>query len=160
MKNFHHVEQIFTEKKMKNPEKNWKPLKLKAVDDRDLSIFSDCIYQSIFVSSEVHFNKEKKSFSLALERFTWELAEGKDYNLRQVLSILTVNGVKKIDAKNIFFNNLIYNVLSISNYANSIFILLNDNKIITLEANNWSCLLEDVGKPKWPAVTPTHLRND
>ena len=61
---------------------------------------------------------------------------------------------------NIFFNNLIYNVLSISNYDNSIFILLNDNKIITLEVHNWSCLLEDVGKPKWLAVTPNHLRND
>ena len=60
----------------------------------------------------------------------------------------------------IFFNNLIYNVLSITNYDNNIFILLNDNKIITLEAYNWSCLLEDVGKPKWPAVTPSHLRND
>ena len=97
---------------------------------------------------------------MALERFTWEIAEGEDYKLKQVPSVLTIKGVEKIEDNSIFLNNLIYNVLSINNYDNSIFILLNDNKIITLEVHNWSCLLEDVGKPKWPAVTPTHLRND
>ena len=50
-------------------------------------------------------------------------------------------------------------MLSINNYDDTILILLNDNKIITLEAYKWTCLLEDIGKP-WPAVTPTHLRND
>ena len=95
-----------------------------------------------------------------MERFTWEIANGKDYNLKQVLAILTITGVEKIDDKSIFFNNLIYNVLSINSYDNTILILLNDNKIITLEAYKWTCLLEDIGKPNWPAVTPTHLRND
>ena len=95
-----------------------------------------------------------------MERFTWEIAKGKDYNLKQVLAILTITGVEKIDDKSIFFNNLIYNVLSINSYGNTIIILLNDNKIITLEAYKWTCLLEDIGKPNWPAVTPTHLRND
>ena len=145
---------------MKNLEKKWSPLKLKAIDDKDLSVFSDCIYQSILVSSEANFDKARKSFSLALERFTWEVAEGKDYNLKQVLSILTINGVENIDAKNIFFNNLIYNVLSISNVDNNILILLNDKNIINLKVFNWSCFLEDLGKPKFPAVTPSHLHND
>ena len=145
---------------MKYYKKNWKPLKLRAIDDKDLSIFSDCIYQSILVSSEVNFDKVKKSFSLALERFTWEIAEGKDYKLKQVLSILTINGVENIAAKNIFFNNLIYNVLSISNVDNNILILLNDKNIINLKVFNWSCFLEDLGKPKFPAVTPSHLHND
>ena len=145
---------------MKDLEKSYTPLKLRAIDDNDLSVFSDCIYQSIFLTSEVKYDQKNNFFLLALERFTWEIAEGKDHKLRQVPSILTVTGVEKIVDHSIFFNNLIYNVLSITNYDNSIFILLNDNKIITLEVHNWSCLLEDVGKPKWPAVTPTHLRND
>ena len=145
---------------MKSLDKNWKPLKLKAIDDKDLSIFSDCIYQSILVTSEVNFDKAEKSFSLALERFTWEVAEGKDHNLKQVLSILTINGVESINTKNIFFNNLIYNVLSISNDDNNILILLNNQNIINLKVYNWSCFLEDLGKPKLPAVTPSHLNND
>ena len=145
---------------MKDLNKSYTPLKLRAVDDKDLSIFSDCIYQSILLSSKLRYDRVSKIFLLGLERFTWEIAEGKDHRLKQVISILTITGVEKIEDKSIFFNNLIYNVLSISSYDNSIFILLNDNKIITLEAYNWSCLLEDVGKPKWPAVTPSHLRND
>ena len=87
-------------------------------------------------------------------------SKGKDHNLKQVPSILTITGVEKIEDNSIFLNNLIYNVLSINNYDNSIFILLNDNKIITLEVHELELSFEDVGKPKWPAVTPTHLRND
>ena len=112
---------------MKTINKNWKPLKLRAVDDKDLSIFSDCIYQSILISSEIAYDKNRKFFSLALERFTWEAADGEDYNLKQVLSVLTIYGVEQINSKNIF-NNLIYNVLSISNVDNNILILLNDKK--------------------------------
>ena len=145
---------------MKDPKKSYKPIKLRAIDDNDLSVFSDCIYQSILLSSELMYDKKTKIFLLALERFTWEIAEGEDHKLQQVSSILTITGVEKVLDNSIFFNNLIYNVLSITNYDNNIFILLNDNKIITLETYNWSCLLEDVGKPKWPAVTPSHLRND
>ena len=44
---------------MNDLEKIYSPLKLRAVDDKDLAIFSDCIYQSILVSSEVNFDKVK-----------------------------------------------------------------------------------------------------
>ena len=145
---------------MKEFERNWKPLKLRAIDDKDLSIFSDCIYQAILLSSEVHYDTHNKIFSMSLERFTWEIAEGKDYNLKQVLSIMTIYGVEAINTKNIFFNNTIYNVLSISNDDDNMLILLNDRKIVNLKVNNWKCLLEDVGQPIWPAVTPFHLKND
>ena len=67
---------------MRNSQINWKPLKLRAEDDSDLSIFSDCIYQSILVTSEVIYDKDRKSFMIALERFTWEVAM-KNYNLWQ-----------------------------------------------------------------------------
>ena len=33
-------------------------------------------------------------------------------------------------------------------------------KIINLKAHNWICYLEDLGKPKLPAVAPSHLKND
>ena len=145
---------------MKDHKQIYTPLKLRAVDDKDLSIFSDCIYQSILLTSEIKYDKKNKLFLLALERFTWEIAKGKDYNLKQVLAVLTISGVEKIDDSSIFFNNLIYNVLSINSYDNTILILLNDNKIISLETSKWTCFLEDIGKPNWPAVTPTHLRND
>ena len=87
---------------MKDHEQIYTPLKLRAVDDKDLSIFSDCIYQSILLTSEMKYDKKNKLFLLALERFTWEIAKGKDYNLKQVLAILTIAGVEKIDDTSIF----------------------------------------------------------
>ena len=145
---------------MKDLDKSYVPLKLRAIDDNDLSVFSDCIYQSIFLTSEVKFDKKNKLFLLALERFTWEIAEGEDHKLKQVPSVLTITGVEKIEDNSIFLNNLIYNVLSISNVDNNILILLNNKNIINLKVYNWSCFLEDLGEPKLPAVTPSHLNND
>ena len=112
----------FTGKKIKDLDKSYVPLKLRAIDDNDLSVFSDCIYQSIFLNSEVKFDKKNKLFLLDLERFTWEIAKGEDHNLMQVPSVLTITGVEKIADNSIFLNNLIYNMLSINNYDNSIFI--------------------------------------
>ena len=39
-------------KKMKDLKKIYTPLNLRAIDDNDLSIFSDCIYQSILLTSD------------------------------------------------------------------------------------------------------------
>ena len=79
----------------------WSPIKIRAEDDADLQVFSQCLYEAIILPSEIYFNKEKKQFAMAIERFTWETSEGKDYLLMQVLSVLIINGVKKINIKNI-----------------------------------------------------------
>ena len=64
-------------------ENKWKPLKLRAEDDLDLQVFSQCIYQAIVIPSEVNYNAKRKQFAMLLERFTWECAEEKDYLLMQ-----------------------------------------------------------------------------
>ena len=79
----------------------WSPIKIRAEDDADLQVFSQCLYESIILPSEIYFNKEKKQFAMAIERFTWETSQGKDYLLMQVLSVLIINGVKKINIKDI-----------------------------------------------------------
>ena len=88
--------------------KIWQPLKLRAVDDQDLQIFSQFLYESIIVSSEINYDEKAKQFAMAIERFTWEQAKGKSYLLMQVLAILIINGVEKVDMKNIFNNNLFW----------------------------------------------------
>ena len=140
--------------------KCWTPLKLRALDDRDLLIFTQCLYESIFLPTELKFNKKEKLFAMAVERFTWEIAEGKDYNLMQVLSVLIVNGTHEIQKDNLIQGQEIQNLRSISNIDNNILILLNDEQTINLRVENWSCILEDIGKPKWPATTPAHLKNE
>ncbi len=141
-------------------EKSWKPLKLRAIDDRDLHVFTQCIYESILLPSELNFNKKEKLFAIAIERFTWEIADGKDFNLMQVLSVLVVNGAYDIQKDQAIERQGIKNLRSISNIDNNILILLNNEQTINLKVKNWSCILEDIGKPKWPATTPTHLKNE
>jgi len=141
-------------------EKEWKPLKLMAVDDQDLQIFSQCLYESIIISSEINYNKKTKQFAMAIERFTWEAAHGQSHLLMQVLAVLVINNVETVDMQNIFNTNKIKNILSISNIDNNILILLNNEKIINLKVKKWSCLLEDIGRPFSPATVPTFPKNE
>ena len=139
---------------------SWKPIKLKAVDDQDLQVFSQFLYESIVLPSEIKFEEKKQRFAMAIERFTWEHAKDEGHLLMQVLSILVVNNVEKVDLSNISNNYKIKNILSISNVDNNILIMLNDNEIITLKVNKCFCLLEDIGKPINPPIIPTYSKND
>ena len=115
---------------------NWKPIKLKAVDDQDLEVFSQFLYESIVLPSEINFEEKNQRCAMAIERFTWEHAKDEGHLLMQVLSILVINYVEKVDLKNISNNYNIKNILSISNIDNNILIMLNDNEVITLKVKN------------------------
>ena len=139
---------------------NWKPVKLKAVDDHDLQVFSQFLFESIVIPSEINFEEKKQRFAMAIERFTWEHAKNESHLLMQVLSILVINYVEKVDLQNICNNYKIKNILSISNIDNNILIMLNDNEVITLKVKKCFCLLEDIGKPIYPAIIPAYAKND
>ena len=140
--------------------KDWNPIKLKAVDDQDLQVFSQCLYQAIVVSSEINYDRIAKQFAMAIERFTWEHAGEESHLLMQVLSILVVNNVEKMDMKKIFKKHKIKSILSISHVDNNILIMLNDEEVITLKVKECSCLLEDIGKPFLPATIPAYSKNE
>ena len=78
---------------------NWSPVKLKAVDDQDLQVFSQFLFESIVLPSEINFEEKKQRFAMAIERFTWEHAKNESHLLMQVLSILVINYVEKVDLK-------------------------------------------------------------
>ena len=157
--NFQPVELQLREEKMEIRQ-NWSPLKLKAVDDQDLQVFSQFLFESIVLPSEINFEEKKQQFAMAIERFTWEHAKNESHLLMQVLSILVVNYVEEVDLKKIFNSYKIKNILSISNIDNNILIMLNDNEVITLKVKKCFCLLEDIGKPIYPAIIPTYSKND
>ena len=138
----------------------WTPIKLKAVDDQDLQVFSQFLFESIVLPSEINFEKKKQRFAMAIERFTWENAKNESHLLMQVLSILVINYVEKVDLKKISNNYKIKNILSISNIDNNILIMLNENDVITLKVKKCFCLLEDIGKPIYPAIIPAYSKND
>ena len=140
--------------------KDWNPVKLKAVDDQDLQVFSQFLYESIVLPSEINFEEKNQQFAMAIERFTWEHAKDESHLLMQVLSILVINHVEKVDLKNISNNYKIKNILSVSNIDNNILIMLNNNEVITLKVKKCFCLLEDIGKPIYPAIIPAYSKND
>ena len=157
--NSQYVERQLREEKMEIRQ-NWSPVKLKAVDDQDLQVFSQCLFEAIVLPSEINFEEKKQRFAMAIERFTWEHAKNESHLLMQVLSVLVINYVEKVDLKNIHNNNKIKNILSISNIDNNILIMLNDNEVITLKVKKCFCLLEDIGKPIYPAIIPAYSKND
>ncbi len=157
--NFQYVEQQLRGEKMEIKQ-NWTPIKLKAVDDQDLQVFSQFLYESMVLPSEINFEEKKQRFAMAIERFTWEHAKNESHLLMQVLSILVINYVEKVDLKNISNNYKIKNILSISNIDNNILIMLNDGEVITLKVKKCFCLLEDIGKPIYPAIIPANSKND
>ena len=157
--NFQPVERQLREEKMVIKQ-NWKPVKLKAVDDQDLQVFSQFLFESIVLPSEINFEEKKQQFAMAIERFTWEHAKNDSHLLMQVLSILVIKYVEKVDLKKISNNYKIKNILSISNIDNNILIMLNDNEVITLTVKKCFCLLEDIGKPIYPAIIPAYSKND
>ena len=38
--------------------------------------------------------------------------------------------------------------------------MLNENEVITLKVKKCFCLLEDIGKPIYPAIIPAYSKND
>ena len=94
--------------------KKWIPIKLKAVDDKDLQIFSQFLYESIVLPSEIKFEKKNQRFAMAIERFTWEHAKDESHLLMQVLSILVINYVEKVDlkSKSMFSGTLHFDMIS------------------------------------------------
>ena len=38
--------------------------------------------------------------------------------------------------------------------------MLNDGEVITLKVKKCFCLLEDIGKPIYPAIIPAYSKND
>ena len=156
---FQYVERQLKEETMETRQ-NWSPIKIKAVDDQDLQVFSQFLYESIVLPSEINFEEKNQRFAMAIERFTWEHARDESHLLMQVLSILVINYVEKVDLKNISNNYKIKNILSISNIDNNILIMLNDGEVITLKVKKCFCLLEDIGKPINPAIIPAYSKND
>ncbi len=142
------------------PNEGWKPLKLKAEDDEDLEIFSECLYESIFSIKEMKFVEIEKSFIMTLERFTWECAFGKDEELRQVLSVVVFQNINamELNFQNKYRNKFL-NLKSIACEKDIIVILFNYENSINLKTSKLECSMEDIGKPIWPALTPGHFKN-
>ena len=145
---------------------HWKPLKLLAKDENDLDVLIECLFEAIIPTSEMLFDTNKKYFALMTERFTWECARGNDFNLMQVKSLLVFYNITKVSY--VGFKREIssqehvatefLSLFSIIYDKNNILLMFGKGVAIRLDTVFLRCTMEDIGKPKWPAVTPRHKK--
>ena len=138
---------------------NYKPIKLRAEDDNDLEVLSKCLFEAIVFDSEITFLKDKNTFLMSVERFTWECSEAKDENLLQVLCIIQIHCVDSFIVENILDKKSkgLHSLVSIA-YDNGILMFAFDQKAsIRFSVRDLKLYIEDVRKPIKPAVVP--IRN-
>ena len=76
-----------------------RPLRLKALDEGDLSIISSLVQDSVLPRSEVVWQKNARRFGLLLNRFRWEDAAAAGRSGRpveRVRSVLAIEDVRRV----------------------------------------------------------------
>ncbi len=133
------------------------PLKLKAEDDKDLEILSKCLFEAICLNKEMTLLKDKKSFMMSVERFTWELGANKDEEILQVLCLIEIKNVKSILAEKLFNKKSkgIYSLMSIAYDKGFLMFTFEDQAFIKINVNKLEIYVEDFGKPIKPAIVPS-----
>ena len=140
---------------------NFKKLKIKAIDQKDLSILSSLCQDGIFSVDEIAYLKEEKKLVATFTRFCWELKNSPGYKKNvhfRVVSGLQIDNVLKINYNNIWDinNNDFFNLLSITYKNNYITFNFSLNGSIDIKVKNINILLDDLDIP-WPTVKkPMH----
>ena len=135
--------------------KKYSPLKLRAEDDNDLEVLSECLFESIFIKTEMSFLEKDKIFFMSIDRFTWEISGLSPENLLQVQCILQVDNVNSIYADGLFDkNDSLYSLISIVYSDNYLTFSFDKGAILTLETKQLRVFMEDIGKPMLPATVP------
>ena len=135
---------------------NYKPIKLRAEDDNDLEVLSKCLFEAICFDNEMIFIKEKNTFFMSVERFTWECSESKDENLLQVLCIIQIHFVDSFIVENILDNKSkgLHSLTSIAYDKNILMFTFDQKASIRFNVRGLELYIEDVRKPIKPAVVP------
>ena len=74
-------------------------LKLLALDEEDLGVVSAHVQDAVFKVAGIHYDARRRQFSLVINRFVWETAEGKRKNFerrRALLSFKCVTAVRSL----------------------------------------------------------------
>ncbi|ASY67671.1 hypothetical protein SF83666_c02260 [Sinorhizobium fredii CCBAU 83666] len=74
-------------------------LKLLALDEEDLGVISAHVQDAVFKVAGIHYDARRRQFSLVINRFVWETAEGKRKNFerrRALLSFKCVTAVRSL----------------------------------------------------------------
>lgn len=142
--------------------KEYKPLKLSAVDKEDLQVLSTCIQDSLVPIASMNYEEDKGQFYLMLNRFCWEChpeaTEAGDVHQR-VQSGLHIDHVKGVKQKGFDPNHEdgFMNLLTIHNERNGcVTLVFSGGGEVELDVEKLKCLIKDLTAPYPTKHKPQH----
>jgi len=139
---------------------NYEPLKLRAEDDKDLEVLSECLFESVCLEKEMQFLKESKTFLMCLDRFTWEFSGLSSENLLEVQCILQVDYVKSVLFDGLYRSgsSSLLSLISIAYSDKYLMFSFDKGRALTLETSKLRVFIEDIGSPIFPATVPSRKK--
>ena len=134
-----------------------KKIRLNALNNDDLKIFSFLCQDAIISKEEIFFDKTKKMFVITLTRYCWEQQELNDKNINyRVVTGLQFNNVNNVEYVNFKSKVFFYNLLAITYEKEYIILHLSMSLKIKLDCKKINATIEDIDIP-WPTkLKPIH----
>ena len=134
-----------------------KKIRLNALNNDDLKIFSFLCQDAIISKEEIFYNKTKKIFVATLTRYCWEQQELNDKNISyRVVTGLQIKNVNNVEYINFKSKISFYNLLAITYEKENIFLNLSMTSKIKLDCKKINATIEDIDIP-WPTkLKPLH----
>ena len=132
-------------------------IRLNALNDDDLKIFSLLCQDAIISKEEIFYDKTKNFFVATLTRYCWEQLELNDKNINyRVVTGLQIKNVNNVEYINFKPKIPFYNLLAITYEKSNIFLNLSMSSKIKLDCNKINATIEDIDIP-WPTkLKPLH----
>ncbi len=132
-------------------------IRLNALNNDDLKIFSFLCQDAIISKEEIFYDKTKKMFVATLNRYCWEQQELKDKNISyRVITGLQIKNVNNVEYINFKSKIFFYNLLAITYDKTNIILNLSMSSKIILDCKKIDATIEDIDIP-WPTkLKPSH----
>ena len=132
-------------------------IRLNALNNDDLKIFSFLCQDAIISKEEIFFDKTKKMFVITLTRYCWAQQELNDKNINyRVVTGLQIRNVNNVEYRNFKSKISFYNLLAITYEKANVILNLSMSSKIKLDCKKINATIEDIDIP-WPTkLKPLH----
>jgi len=132
-------------------------IRLNALNNDDLKIFSFLCQDAIISKEEIFYDKTKKMFVATLTRYCWEQQKLNDENINyRVVTGLQIKNVNNIEYINFKSKISFYNLLAITYEKENLILNLSMSSKIKLYCKKINATIEDIDIP-WPTkLKPLH----
>ena len=132
-------------------------IRLNALNNDDLKIFSFLCQDAIISKEEIFFDKTKNMFVVTLTRYCWEKQELNDKNINyRVVTGLQIKNVDNVEYINFKSKMSFYNLLAITYDKAKLILNLSMSSKIKLDCKKINAVIEDIDIP-WPTkLKPLH----